>query len=86
MVSDPPGTDELLSDVSPGGRLVPNPTAVVLAAPDGVAVCWESTPGVPATADPPVVGPAVAGIPDEGNRVPDCPALVPVAPDDGTVG
>ena len=40
MVSDPPGTEERLSDVPPEGTLVPNPRAVVLAAAGNPAVCW----------------------------------------------
>ena len=39
MVSDPPGTEERLSDVPPEGTLVPNPRAVVLAAAGNPAVC-----------------------------------------------
>jgi len=86
VVSDPPGTDERLSDVSPEGALLPDPGAVVLAAAGNLAVCWESTPGVPAPAALPVVDPGVTGIPEEEKRVPDGPALVPVAPDNATVG
>jgi hypothetical protein len=33
-----------------------------------------------------VVDPGVTGIPEEEKRVPDGPALVPVAPDNATVG
>ena len=43
MVSDPPGTDERLSDVSPEGALVPGPSGVGLAAAGKLAVCWDST-------------------------------------------
>ena len=86
MVSDPPGTDERLSDVSPEGALVPGPSTVGLAAASKLARCWESTPRVPAPAALPVVDPGVAGIAEEVERVPDGPALVPVAPDNATVG
>ena len=71
---------------SPEGALVPGPSAVGLAAAGKLAVCWESTAGVPAPAALPVVDPGVAGIPEEAERVPDGPALVPVAPDNATVG
>ena len=86
MVSDPPGTDERLSDVSPEGALVPGPSAVGLAAASKLALCWESTPRVPAPAALPVVDPGVAGIAEEEKRVPDGPTLVRVAPDNATVG
>jgi hypothetical protein len=33
-----------------------------------------------------VVDPGVTGIPEEEKRVPDGPALVPVAPENATVG
>lgn len=85
-VADPPGTDDLLPDVSAEGTLVPSPPAAVPAAAANLAVCWESTPAVPAPADLPVVDPGVAGIPAEEKRVPDCPAVVPVAPEKATVG
>ena len=45
-----------------------------------------ASPGVPAPAALPVVDPGVAGIAEEEKRVPDGPTLVPVAPDNATVG
>ncbi|KAI4576698.1 hypothetical protein MJT46_002533 [Ovis ammon polii x Ovis aries] len=50
------------------GTLVPSPPAAVPAAAANLAVCWESTPAVPAPADLPVVDPGVAGIPAEEKR------------------